>query len=207
MGISGEICIFLENSREKSTFLILCLPSAVSSVVDWVCNSSVASLFILVGLLHRRLPNSICQNQFVRRTDAAGQKRAAIAKYWCIWKRLTLASQDAQTLHWVGDDSALGELLESNQCAFLLKCSHWNVQGRRAINGIETRMQFKDCPQAHFHWRPLLYHILQLYYIHHVLQLYHVYHVLQLVNEGFLLQQDCPDCPQLSSNGFEIAQT
>ena len=75
--------IAVPNIPEKyqlATFgYLLCLFCAkqMSSLEDWVCNYLVASLFIL-DLLHCA-PKSICQIQFVHKMEA-GQKRVAIVK-------------------------------------------------------------------------------------------------------------------------------
>ena len=204
----------------------------MSSIEDWACNYLVASLFIL-DLLHCA-PKSICQIQFVHKMEA-GQKIVAITRHiltleqvlyldMCyirtsltfgqvlhltsvtfgqvlhIWTSVTLGHvlmhcngkvgfQHAQT-HRDGGDSAIG-LCKNPTCAFLL-----SARIEMCKDALRNQWTRPECNALHWDLKIVL-------------------------SSSFHQPLRCPGtgqwrlycdwiariAPQLSSNGFQIAQT
>ena len=114
--VQGEICIQWE-FQEKSVFflkipernqLFLFYARPVQCPVLWI---EFALVQWQVYLSWWACCTAACQTQFAKINLCAKRmlldkrERQLRNEYRCIWKRLTPASQDAQTLHWFGGDT------------------------------------------------------------------------------------------------------
>lgn len=128
------------------------------------------------GSVAHLLPNPICQNQFVRKIDAAGQKRAAIAKRVLMdWKKVLDANMHR---HCTEREVTQQQSDNCGNPTNALSCSRaWIEMCKDFAQSMDSR---RECNS-----KIALELISNSGLFYHVLQLYHAYHVLQLVNEGF----------------------